>query len=206
MPAALSARTPTSVLRPVSAWLVLGLLNLPTPQALSQAAKGDSVSVVFKQMNVPLEVPFTKFTVEASFDPAKPDQAKVLARVVTGSFDFGKGAEDYNKEVQGKTWFDSATYPTAVFAGDGVTSKAGSYEMQGKLTVKGRTVPMTVPFRMTRRGSEAVFEGEFPLRRLAFGIGEGEWRDTSIVQDEVIVKFRITTAASNLQPANRSKP
>jgi polyisoprenoid-binding protein YceI len=30
-----------------------------------------------------------------------------------------------------------------------------------------------------------------PIKRLAFGIGDGEWKDTSVVADEVIIKFRI---------------
>jgi polyisoprenoid-binding protein YceI len=30
-----------------------------------------------------------------------------------------------------------------------------------------------------------------PIKRLAFGIGEGEWKDTSIVADEVVIKFRV---------------
>jgi polyisoprenoid-binding protein YceI len=41
-----------------------------------------------------------------------------------------------------------------------------------------------------------VFEGTLPIRRLAFGIGEGEWRDPSVVADEVIVRFRLVVPAS----------
>jgi polyisoprenoid-binding protein YceI len=36
-----------------------------------------------------------------------------------------------------------------------------------------------------------VFEGSVPIRRLAFAIGEGEWKDTALLADEVIVKFRL---------------
>ncbi|TFW09797.1 polyisoprenoid-binding protein, partial [Oxalobacteraceae bacterium OM1] len=28
---------------------------------------------------------------------------------------------------------------------------------------------------------------------LAFNIGEGEWKDTSMVADEVLIKFRVVT-------------
>jgi len=37
-----------------------------------------------------------------------------------------------------------------------------------------------------------VFEGQLPIKRLAFNIGEGEWKDTSMVADEVVIKFRVT--------------
>ena len=37
-----------------------------------------------------------------------------------------------------------------------------------------------------------VFEGSLPIKRLAYAIGEGEWKDTSIVADEVVIKFRVS--------------
>jgi polyisoprenoid-binding protein YceI len=30
-----------------------------------------------------------------------------------------------------------------------------------------------------------------PIKRLVFGIGDGEWKDTSVVADEVVIKFHI---------------
>jgi polyisoprenoid-binding protein YceI len=34
-------------------------------------------------------------------------------------------------------------------------------------------------------------EGEFALRRSAFGIGSGEWAATNVIGAEVRVKFRV---------------
>ena len=39
-----------------------------------------------------------------------------------------------------------------------------------------------------------MFEGALPIKRLAFNIGEGEWKDTSMVADDVIIKFRVMAA------------
>ena len=39
-----------------------------------------------------------------------------------------------------------------------------------------------------------MFEGALPIKRLAFNIGDGEWKDTSMVADEVLIKFRVTAA------------
>ena len=33
-----------------------------------------------------------------------------------------------------------------------------------------------------------------PIKRLAFNIGEGEWKDASTVADDVQIKFRIVNA------------
>jgi polyisoprenoid-binding protein YceI len=42
-----------------------------------------------------------------------------------------------------------------------------------------------------------VFEGQLPIKRLAYNIGEGEWTDTSMVADEVL--------SSNSASPRRSK-
>ena len=44
---------------------------------------------------------------------------------------------------------------------------------------------------MLFRSHQQIFEGNLPIKRLAFGIGEGEWKDASIVADEVVIKFRV---------------
>ena len=43
-------------------------------------------------------------------------------------------------------------------------------------------------------GGQQVFEGVLPIKRLAFNIGEGAWKDTSTVADDVQIRFRIVTA------------
>ena len=39
--------------------------------------------------------------------------------------------------------------------------------------------------------SELPCTGALPLKRLAFKIGENEWADTSMVADDVQVKFKL---------------
>ena len=73
--------------------------------------------------------------------------------------------------------------------------QVGSKEVvkfQGKLTIKGKTVDVSFPLNVKKEGDQQVFEGSLPIKRLAFGIGEGEWKDTSIVADEVVIKFRVS--------------
>jgi polyisoprenoid-binding protein YceI len=42
-----------------------------------------------------------------------------------------------------------------------------------------------------KEGAVQVFEGNLPIRRLTFNIGDGEWKDTSVVADEVVIRFRV---------------
>jgi polyisoprenoid-binding protein YceI len=62
--------------------------------------------------------------------------------------------------------------------------------------LKGRVLDLVANVVRRSEAGFQVFEGTLPIRRLAFGIGEGEWRDPSVVADEVIVRFRLVVPAS----------
>jgi len=149
-----------------------------------------TVSATFKQMNVPVDANFTKFSAMIDFDANKLDAAKASIDIHIPSFDLGD--PDYNHEVQKKEWFNGSQFPKASFVSSKLKSLAvGKFEVSGKLTIKGRTADVTFPLTLKKEGSAQIFEGSLPIRRLAFSIGDGEWKDTSIVADEVIIKFRI---------------
>ena len=164
--------------------------------ALAAALKTDtaksSVSAVFKQMNVPVEAKFRRFNAQIDFDSAKPETGKASVEIDIPSFDLGDA--EYNKEVQKKEWFNSVQFPKASFVSTALKPvPGGKYEVTGKLTIKGRTADVSFPLTLKKDGGPQVFEGALPIRRLAFNIGEGEWKDTSMVADEVVIKFRVVT-------------
>lgn len=153
-----------------------------------------SVGVTFRQMNVPVDANFKSFRAQVAFDPAKPAEGKGMVEIDVASLDLGDA--DYNAEVRRKAWFDTATHPKATFVVAGGAKPAGPnrFEVPGKLTIKGRTQDVVAPVIVRNEGNLQLFEGQVPIKRLAFNIGEGEWKDTSLVADEVVVKFRIATA------------
>ena len=67
--------------------------------------------------------------------------------------------------------------------------------MAGKLTIKGKTVDVTVPATYRQDGAAQVFDGVLPIKRTTFNIGDGEWKDTSVVADDVQIKFHLVTPA-----------
>ena len=105
------------------------------------------------------------------------------------------GDEDMNKEVGKKEWFNTAQYPRASFVSTAIRAGAGGkLAVDGKLTIKGRTANVSFPLTVRQNGGKYVFEGQLPIRRTAFNVGEGDWLDTTVVADEVIIKFRVTAA------------
>jgi polyisoprenoid-binding protein YceI len=164
--------------------LIAGAVPLKTDVAHS------SVSAVFKQMNVPVESNFKRFDARIDYDAAHPEKASARVDIDTASFDMGQA--DYNKEIAKKEWFNSAQFPKASFVSSSI-KPAGSNKLNvtGKLTIKGKTADVSFPLSVKPEGGKQVFEGQLPIKRLAFNIGEGEWQDTSMVADEVVIKFRV---------------
>lgn len=172
--------------------LALGALLLVPALAQVDAAKS-SVIAVSKQMGVPVEGKFRRFSAQVRFDPAKPADGRASIEIDIASFDLGDA--DFNRETTKKEWFDAAKHPKATFVTTAIKpAGAGKFEAAGKLTIKGITRDVVAPVSFKAEGGQQVFEGVLPIKRLAFNIGEGEWKDTSTVADDVQIRFRIVTA------------
>jgi len=157
------------------------------------AAKS-SVTAVAKQIGVPMEGKFKKFDATVDFDPAKLATSSAKVEIDVSTFEIGDA--ETTKEVKGKDWFDAARYPKAVFQSTAIKAgAAGKYDVAGKLTIKGKTVDVTIPATYKQEGGAQVFDGVLPIKRTAFNIGDGEWKDTSVVADDVQIKFHIVTPA-----------
>lgn len=149
-----------------------------------------SITAISKQMNVPVEGTFKKFSARISFDPVKPAAGSAQLTVDVGSYDLGDAS--YNGQVIGKTWFDAETYPTATFVSSAIAAVGGNrYNVTGKITIKGKSETVVVPVTLTQRDNMQSLDGTLPIKRLQFDIGTGEWKDTSIVADDVAIKFHI---------------
>src|SRR5450830_26952 len=176
---------------------VFSLASTAVAAPLKVDAGKSTVSAVFKQLNVPVEAKFKKFVAQIDFDSTKPDAAKASVDIDIASFDLGDA--EYNKEVLKKDWFNAAQFPKATFVSSAIKASAGAlagtkYDVTGKLTIKGKTADVRFPLTVKKEGNGQVFDGAVPIKRLTFNIGEGEWKDTGMVADEVTIKFHVVTA------------
>ena len=145
---------------------------------------------VSKQMGVPVEGRFKKFDAQVAFDPAKPATSKVAFTVDTGSATLG--VKETDAELPKPVWFNVPKFPQATFQSSAIKAVgAGKYEVTGKLSIKGAAQDVVVPVTLTQSGAITTAAGSFAIKRLAFKIGENEWADTSMVADEVQVKFKL---------------
>lgn len=170
--------------------ILLALVALPAAaQDWAMDPAKSQLAFSIRQMNVPTEGGFKRFTAKANFDPAKPEAGRYQIEVDVNSID--TGTDDGDAEVKRPVWFDSARHPKASFVTKSVRREAaGGYTALGDITVKGQTRPFAAPFTLVRqRDGTYLAEGRFPLKRSDFGIGAGEWNE--VVDDVANVRFRI---------------
>lgn len=110
------------------------------------------------------------------FDPDDWTASRVVADIDTAAPDLGD--PDWDDAVAGHKFLDAGQFPLAHFESVSV-SKTGddSGEIAGRLTLRGKTVPVTLRFRVNRVGATlfgfetiAGFSGSATLDRTAFGI------------------------------------
>ena len=166
---------------------------------IMQADKS-TLTFTSRQMGVPVQGRFPKFTARIAFDPAKPDAAKVDISIDLASTD--AGSKDADDEVVGKQWFNVKMFPAASFTSSAVKALgAGRFEVTGPLTIKGKAVPVTAAFTFKVDGANGIFDGGFTMKRIDYAIGEGPWADLSTVANEIQVNFHVVAAPVAAKPA-----
>lgn len=147
-----------------------------------------SIAFVSRQMNVPVEGAFRKFTAQIHLDPARPETGRAQIDIDLASIDAGNA--EANDEVKGKQWFNVREFPKASFISSAVKPLGnGRFEASGRMTIKGKTLETRAAFTLKQEKGVLSLDGTFPLKRLDYAIGSGIWGDTSVVADEVQVKF-----------------
>lgn len=174
------------------ALLFLTLLALP---AAAQDWKVDysrsQISFLIKQMNVPVEGSFGRYVVKALFDAGKPEQGTFDVELDIASIN--TGSEEGDDEAKRPAWFDTKRFPKARFVSKSIKRDGpGRYTVNGDLTLKGRTLPITAATVLTpQRGGGWIVSGRTALKRSKFDIGGGEWADPSVVADDLEARFKI---------------
>ncbi|MBS0434922.1 MAG: YceI family protein, partial [Proteobacteria bacterium] len=151
---------------------------------------GSEIAFTSKQMGVPVDGRFRKFDAKVVFDPKKPEAANIAFSVDLASVSLG--VAETEAEIAKPDWFDTKKFPQAQFQSSSVKATGGGkYEVTGRLTIKGTAQNLVVPVTLTQSGGNTTAAGSFVLKRLAFRIGDGDWKDTSMVADDVQVRFKL---------------
>jgi polyisoprenoid-binding protein YceI len=176
--------------------LAVALFGAAVQPALAQAKPavlvpaGSEIAFTTRQMGVPVEGKFGKFTAQVALDPKKPETGTVAFTIDTGSARFGSAELD--AEVPKAAWLNVAKFPQASFQSTAIKAAgAGKFEVAGKLTIKGATQNVVVPVQVAQAAGTSTATGSFVIKRLAFKVGDGDWNDTSLLADDVQIRFKL---------------
>jgi len=129
---------------------------------------------------------FDKWSADILFSPEALDRSRVKVSIDVASVNSGDPQRD--QSLPSEDWFDAAANPKAVFSADRFEKTgADRYVAHGKLTLRGVTRPLSLPFRLQIDGDKARVRGVTTLDRTAFGVGQGEWKSTDQIPAKVTV-------------------
>ena len=163
------------------------------------------IHFISKWQNAPVKGVFKTWTGDIRFDTADLAGSRVAIEIDTASLDTAyKDRDDGLRGPDGfrSDAFPSATYTAATFRDLG----GGTFEADGILKIKELEAPVTLPFTLEINGDKAVMTASAGLSRIALGLGKGQWKDTSIIKDEVTVEIRVEAMREKQAAAAEPEP
>lgn len=126
----------------------------------------------------PFEGRFQEWRAEIRFDPDNLAQSSAMVTVATGSA--RDGVPLHESSLPQEEWFDTANYPTATFRVEEFRQTSDGYEARGVLNLKGRDLPVRLPFTLSIDGDRAAMDGEALIERDEADLGQssdpgGDW-------------------------------
>lgn len=159
-----------------------------TPQAAALAqvqsdwqVQDGTLNITVTQLGSEVTGTFNDWTAAISFDETLQTgkAGTVEVTIAIGSLSLGSVTD----QAMGPDYFDTTEFPTASYVAD-IMAVADGYEAQGTLTIKGQSMPLTLPFDLSVVDGTASMRATSQLDRRTFGIGDN-------MADEASLKFAV---------------
>lgn len=122
---------------------------------------------------------FDTWSARIWFDPANLPGSRAEVIIQTASAKTGDATQ--TTTLAAPEWFDAQSFPTARFVATEFTALGGErYQARGTLYLKGKAVPVVMPFTYRRARDVAWVDGTVQLNRTALNMGQtsdpvGQW-------------------------------
>lgn len=164
---------------PALALIIAASPAMAAPAAWNVIPAASSISFTGSQAGTPFTGKFGQWNAQIAFDPADLPHSSARVTILTASGKIGDGMKDAS--LGQADWFDPEHFPRATFVTSKISAAGpGRYVADGVLTIKGKAVPVKLPFTLTIAGNNATMKGTTNVDRLAFGMGatsdpSGQW-------------------------------
>lgn len=136
---------------------------------------------------------FGKWTAVISYDAAKLTSSKFDVEVDLASVKTGD--KDRDGALPGSDFFNVAKFPKAHFVTTGFRQNGAQVIADGNLTLRGVTKPVSLNVTFKPQGTGATLDVAGTVKRLDFGVGGGDYADTSVIGGDVKVTAHVVLAA-----------
>lgn len=154
-----------------------------------QAPAGSSLTFSFVQAGAENQGAFKQFATELHYDEKNLAASSLKVTVQTASFDTQD--KDRNDTLAGADLLDPKKFPTAQFVSTSLVKGAKGVEAVGKLTLHGVTKDLRLPLDVHPTTTGVEISGATAIKRLEYGIGQGDWKTTEWVGDEIKVQYKV---------------
>ena len=152
-----------------------------------------SLEFSFVQAGAQNKGKFAKFPVMFEASPDGLSATRLDVTVEMASMD--SGDKDRDDTLRGADLFSVARFPQARFTSTQIIKTAAGFDAVGKLTIRGVTRDQHVPltFRTANEQGHAVgyLAGKTTIHRLDFGVGQGDWKSTEWVGNDITVSYNV---------------
>ena len=175
--------------------LSISLLGAAFPSAEANAASyvadpaGSKLEFVGVQAGAEFTGGFHKYTATIDFAPDALATAHFDVQIDLTSVD--SKDKDRDQTIRGADIFDVAHFPAAHYVTKTIIKTATGFSATGSLTLRGVTKDVPVDFQFVSTGPQAKLDGTAKLKRLDFGVGQGDWKSTEWVADAVKINFSL---------------
>lgn len=187
---------PASSLTPVNSAAQAWLAASPGPVSTSPAPawqvdrQASSIRFAGTHADVAFDGAFGDWAALIRFDPANPAQSAVRVAVATASARDGIPLHD--RTLPQAEWFDSARHPIATFTATQFRKLGGDrFEATGVLAIKGRDLPVTLPFELKVQDGVASMSGEIVIKRRGADLGQSSDPRAEWVSEEIRIRIKV---------------
>lgn len=155
-------------------------------------AEGSHIRFSAEQEGETFTGEFTEFSGTINFDPKAPETGSVDISIPLNSVD--AGSQDRNSTLPGKVWFSVKKFPSARFTSAEISKQDTGFLAKGELTLKGKSLPIDLPFELQIVGDSAVMTGQAVLDRTLWNVGAAPWDTDEWVSRSVKLDIKVSAA------------
>ena len=132
---------------------------------------------------------FPGFATRMRFDPAQLATSRLEVTIPLATATTANA--EYDEQMRGDAFFDAGRYAQAHYVATKFRALGnGRYAADGILSLHGVSKPVVLAFTWTP-GARPVLAGKASVDRLDFGIGSGDWADTSLIPNAIAVSAKV---------------